>query len=75
MNLQKTNVSGLAKDVETNLIVNNNLTEYELYLQNKHKVKQLKTQQQEIDNLKRDVADMKHMLQTIFDRVTDVKNT
>lgn len=70
--LQKTNVEGLVKDTENNLILNNNMSEYQLYLQNKLKIKQSKSIQQDIDNLKKEFSEIKSMLQELINRKNDV---
>jgi len=70
--LQKTNVEGLIKDTENNVILNTNMSEYQLYLQNKLKVKQSKNIQQDIDNLKKEFSEIKSMLQELINRKNDV---
>lgn len=70
--LQKTNVEGLVKDTENNVILNTNMSEYQLYLQNKLKVKQSKNIQQDIDNLKKEFCEIKNMLQELINRKNDV---
>lgn len=73
--LQKTNVAGLSKDPETNLVINNNLSEYEIYKQNKLKAKQMLSQQQQIDRLKAELVEIRQMFQAVLDRTQDVKST
>lgn len=70
--LQKTNVEGLVKDTENNVILNTNMSEYQLYMQNKLKVKQTKSIQQDIDNLKKEFSEIKSMLQELINRKNNV---
>lgn len=70
--LQKTNVEGLLKDTENGVILNNNMSEYQLYLQNKMKVKQSKSIQDDIDNLKKEFSEIKSMLQELINRKNNV---
>lgn len=70
--LQKTNVDGLVKDTENGVVLNNNVSEYELYLQNKMKVKQAKCIQEDIDNLKKEFCEIKSMLQELINRKNNV---
>lgn len=70
--LQKTNVDGLVKDTENGVVLNNNVSEYELYLQNRMKVKQAKCIQEDIDNLKKEFCEIKSMLQELINRKNDV---
>lgn len=70
--LQKTNVEGLSKDVETNVILNNNASEYQLYLQNKLRVKQSKSIQGEIDSLKKEVSEIKNLLVQVLNGKNNV---
>lgn len=70
--LQKTNVEGLVKDTENGVVLNNNMSEYQLYIQNKMKVKQSKTIQEDIDNLKKEFCEIKSMLQELINRKNNV---
>lgn len=70
--LQKTNVEGLLKDTENGVILNNNMSEYQLYLQNKMKVKQSKSIQDDIDNLKKEFCEIKRMLQEVINGKNNV---
>lgn len=70
--LQKTNVEGLVKDTDNNVILNTNMSEYQLYLQNKLKVKQSKSIQEDIDKLKKEFCEIKNMLQELINRKNDV---
>lgn len=70
--LQKTNVEGLLKDTENGVILNNNMSEYQLYLQNKMKIKQSKSIQDDIDNLKKEFSEIKSMLQELINRKNNV---
>lgn len=70
--LQKTNVDGLLKDTENGVVLNNNVSEYQLYLQNKMKSKQSKSIQNDIDNLKKEFSEIKSMLQELINRKSNV---
>ena len=70
--LQKTNVDGLVKDTENGVVLNNNMSEYQIYLQNKMKVKQSKSIQEDIDNLKKEFCEIKSMLQELINRKNNV---
>jgi hypothetical protein len=70
--LQKTNIEGLVKDTENGVILNNNMSEYQLYLQNKSKVKQSKSIQEDIDNLKKEFCEIKSMLQELINGKNNV---
>lgn len=69
---QKTNINGLVKDTDTNVILNDNMSEYQLYLQNKNRVKQTKSIQNDIDNLKKEFAEIKSMFKQILNGNTNV---
>lgn len=69
---QKTNINGLVKDTDTNVILNDNMSEYQLYLQNKNRVKQTKSIQNDIDNLKKEFAEIKSMFKQILNGKTNV---
>ena len=70
--LQKTNVDGLLKDTENGVVLNDNVSEYQLYLQNKMKSKQSKSIQNDIDNLKKEFSEIKSMLQELINRKSNV---
>lgn len=68
----KTNIDGLVKDLNTNVIVNNNNSEYQLYLQNKMRSKQTKNLQNEIDNVKKEISEIKNLLQQVLNGTNHV---
>lgn len=70
--LQKTNVDGLVKDTENGIVLNNNMSEYEIYLQNRMKVKQSKSIQDDIERLKKEFCEIKSMLQELMNRKNNV---
>jgi hypothetical protein len=70
--LLKTNIDGLVKDPENGVVLNNNMSEYQLYLQNKNKIKQTHGIQNDIDNLKKEFCEIKSMLQELINRKNDV---
>lgn len=70
--LQKTNIQGFVKDTESNVIINDNLSEYQLYLQNKNRVQQTKSIQKDIDNLKKEFAEIKSMFNQLLNGKTNV---
>lgn len=57
---------GLIRDVATNAILNNDKTEYERYLAQKNanisKKAEIERQAEEINNIKSDLTEIKHML-------------
>lgn len=66
MTLESTNIPGLVKDPNTNLVINNNLSEYQNYLLQKQRIKKTMTLEEEINNLKKEMQEVKHALQTIM---------
>ena len=63
--LQKTNADGYVKDTETNVALNTNINEYNTYLMNKTKIKQSKAICDDIENLKKQVNELKVLIQQI----------
>lgn len=66
MTLQHTNVPGLVKDTKTNTVLNNNLSEYQNYLLQKQRVKKSMSLEEEINNLKKEMQEVKSALQSIL---------
>jgi hypothetical protein len=63
--LQKTNADGYVKDTETNVALNTNINEYNTYLMNKAKIKQSKAICEDIEILKKQVMELKTLIQQI----------
>lgn len=60
---QRTNVEGYQKDPETNVIVNTNDQELMTYKHNVAKAKQSKAICDDIESLKRQLIELRHLLQ------------
>lgn len=72
MTIEKTNVNGLVKDLSTNFVINNNEAEYQNYLLQKQRIKESMSMQEEINNLKLQVQEIRSALQTIMNGRTNV---
>lgn len=66
MKIESTNVKGLVKDTETNLVINNNLSEYQNYLLQKQRIKRSMSLEEEINSLKKEMIEVKCALQSII---------
>lgn len=66
MKIETTNVKGLVKDTETNLVINNNLSEYQNYLLQKQRIKKSMSLEEEINSLKKEMIEVKCALQSII---------
>lgn len=66
MTIEKTNVAGLVKDLSTNLVINNNDAEYKNYLLQKQRIKETMSMQEEINNLKIQMQEIKSAFQTLM---------
>ena len=66
MTLESTNVPGLVKDTSTGLVINTNRTEYQNYLLQKDRIKKSMSLEEEINNLKKEMQEVKHALQSII---------
>lgn len=66
MTIEKTNVNGLVKDLSTNFVINNNEAEYHNYLLQKQRIKESMSMQEEINNLKTQMQEIRSALQTIM---------
>lgn len=66
MTIEKTNVAGLVKDLNTNLVINNNDAEYKNYLLQKQRIKETMSMQEEINNLKIQMQEIRSAFQTLM---------
>ena len=61
--------TSLVRDVSSNAILNNNVSDYQNYIKNKQialsKTNELSRQAEQINNLKQDMAEIKQMLATL----------
>jgi hypothetical protein len=64
--LQKTDAEGYVKDTATNVIINTNTNEYNTFLLNKNKIKQSKAICEDIENLKKEIRELKTSFQKII---------
>lgn len=72
MTIESTNIPGLVKDTSTGLVINTNRTEYQNYLLQKERLKKSMSVEEEINNLKREMQDVKNALQAIMNGKTNV---
>ena len=63
---QKTNFSGYQKDPSTNVIINTNDGEYEIYKQEREKSKQFRRMQMDIERLNKQVAELQKTVEQIL---------
>jgi hypothetical protein len=72
MNIVQTDEPHLVKNTETGVVLNTNKTAYENYLAqraaNEAKRQQVATIEQEVDQLKDDVAEIKHLLKLLLEK-------
>lgn len=61
--LHKTTANGFVKDTQTNFVLNNNQTEYQLYLMQSQKIEREKTVQNDIECLKKELNELKRLFQ------------
>lgn len=66
MTIHNTNIPGLVKDTETNLVLNTNASEYQNYLLQKQRLKRNMSIEEEINNLKKDMQELKLAFQSIL---------
>lgn len=64
--LQKTNAEGYVKDTATNVIINTNTNDYNTFLLNKNKIKQSKAICEDIENIKKEIRELKISFQKII---------
>ena len=66
------NMNGLARDLSSHAVISTSVEAFDEYQRRKalasQKTNELKKQQEEIDMLKRDIGEIKHMLQEILKR-------
>jgi hypothetical protein len=55
MKIQSTNAKGFVKDTETNLVINNNISEYNNYLVQKQRIKNNLHIEKELQAMKRQI--------------------
>lgn len=63
---------GLVRDLSSGAIINNNTSEYENYIKKRNASKQLREdldkQSEEINNIKNDISEIKHLLITLINK-------
>ena len=63
---------GLVRDLSSGAIINNNASEYENYIKKRNASKQLRDdldkQSEEINNIKNDISEIKHLLITLINK-------
>jgi predicted AlkP superfamily phosphohydrolase/phosphomutase len=68
MSLAKTDVDGYYKNIETNVVINNNNVEYETFIQNRERMRQIQTLQNDIEKLKNEFGEIKEICKKISER-------
>jgi hypothetical protein len=68
MSLAKTDADGYYKNIETNIVINNNNVEYETFIQNRERMRQIQTLQNDIENLKNEFSEIKEICKKISER-------
>jgi hypothetical protein len=71
MRLQTTDVKGLIKDTETNLVINTDMNEYQNYLMQKQKIKSDMLIQEEINTIKKEMHELKLAFQSIVRKCSE----
>jgi hypothetical protein len=71
MTFQATNIKGLVKNIETNVVVNNDTNEYQSYLMQKQKIKSDMAIQEEINKIKQEMSELKIAFQSIVRKCSD----
>jgi hypothetical protein len=63
---------GLLRDLSSGAIINNNTSEYENYIKKRNASKQVREdldkQSEEINNIKNDISEIKHLLITLINK-------
>jgi hypothetical protein len=63
---------GLLRDLSSGAIINNNTSEYENYIKKRNASKQIREdldkQSEEINNIKNDISEIKHLLITLINK-------
>jgi hypothetical protein len=70
--LQKTTANGFVKNTTTNLVLNNNQSEYQLYLMQSQKVERERAVQSDIEYLKKELRELKQLFQQCMNGKSDV---
>jgi hypothetical protein len=71
MTFQATNIKGLVKNIETNVVINNDTNEYQSYLMQKQKIKSDMAIQEEINKIKQEMSELKIAFQSIARKCSD----
>lgn len=71
MTFKATNIKGLVKNIETNVVVNNDTNEYQSYLMQKQKIKSDMAIQEEINKIKQEMSELKIAFQSIVRKCSD----
>lgn len=69
MKLAKTDVDGYYKNTETNTVINNNNNEYETFIQNRERMKQMQSMQNDIEILRNECRELREIFKEISERV------
>jgi hypothetical protein len=70
--LQKTTANGFVKNTTTNLVLNNNQSEYQLYLMQSQKIERERAVQSDIEYLKKELRELKQLFQQCMNGKSDV---
>lgn len=70
--LQKTSANGFVKNTSTNLVLNNNQNEYQLYLMQSQKIERERVIQNDIEGLKKELKELKQLFQQCIDGKSNV---
>jgi hypothetical protein len=68
MKLAKTDADGYYKNTETNTVINNNNSEYATFIQNRERMKQMQTLQNDIEILKNECRELREIFKEISER-------
>lgn len=71
MTFQATNIKGLVKNTETNVVVNNDNNEYQNYLMQKQKIKSDMQVHDEINTIKREMQELKVAFQSVLRKCSE----
>lgn len=69
MILQKTDVEGYVKDTENNVVINNSMNEYQMYLMQRNRTLQMQHVEKDINNLKEELKEIRAEMQKIMARL------
>jgi hypothetical protein len=62
----KTSQEGIIKNLETNAVINTNISEYERLLDRRKQMKGIQHLQSQIDHLKKEFSDIKNLIHQII---------